>query len=63
MDLGNNIVTVDAATAQSDWLPVVEPIIADWIADMDSTGNDGQALIDRAKGLMNGECKGANAEM
>ncbi|WP_298860931.1 TRAP transporter substrate-binding protein [uncultured Sulfitobacter sp.] len=58
VEMGNNIVTVDAATAASDWLPVIEPIYADWIADMDSKGRDGQAIIDEARALMSGECKG-----
>ncbi|KIN71227.1 TRAP transporter substrate-binding protein [Sulfitobacter guttiformis] len=61
VDLGNTIVTVDAATAQSDWLPVVEPIVADWVAEMTSNGHDGQSLIDEAKALMSGECKGATS--
>ena len=58
VEMGNNIVTVDAATAASDWLPAVEPIYADWIADMDGKGRDGQAVIDEARALMSGECKG-----
>lgn len=57
VEMGNNIVTVDAATAQSDWLPAIEPIYADWIADMDSKGRNGQAVIDEARALMSGECK------
>jgi TRAP-type C4-dicarboxylate transport system substrate-binding protein len=58
VEMGNNIVTVDAATAASDWLPVIEPIYADWIADMDGKGRNGQAVIDEARALMSGECKG-----
>ncbi len=58
-DLGNNIITIDAETAASDWLPVIEPIYADWIADMDGKGRDGQAIIDEARALMSGECKGS----
>jgi len=61
VDLGNNIVTVDAATAEAEWLPVVEPIIADWVAEMDGKGKDGQGLIDEARALMNGDCKGATS--
>ena len=60
--MGNNIVTVDAATAQSDWLPAIEPIYADWIADMDSKGRNGQAVIDEARALMSGECKGITSK-
>lgn len=56
VDLGNNIITIDEATAASDWLPVVEPIYATWVADLAESGIDGQALIDRARELMTGEC-------
>lgn len=59
VDLGNNIITIDAATAESEWLPVVEPIYATWIADMAANGRDGQALIDRARELMAGDCANA----
>ena len=62
VEMGNNIVTVDAATAQSDWLPAIEPIYADWIADMDSKGRNGQAVIDEARALMSGECKGITSK-
>ena len=58
-DLGNNIITIDAETAASDWLPVIEPIYADWIADMDGNCRNGQAIIDEALALMSGECKGS----
>ena len=51
-DLGNNFITIDAATVESDWMPLVEPIYAGWVADMDSKGYDGQALIDEARALM-----------
>ncbi len=59
VDLGNNIITIDQATAESEWLPVVEPIYASWVADMAANGRDGQALIDRARALMGGECANA----
>ena len=62
VEMGNNIVTIDAATAQSDWLPAIEPIYADWIADMDSKGRNGQAVIDEARALMSGECKGITSK-
>lgn len=52
VDMGNNIITVDAETAKSDWLPVVEPIYASWIAEMAEKGIDGQARIDEARALM-----------
>jgi TRAP-type C4-dicarboxylate transport system substrate-binding protein len=62
VELGNNIITVDAATAQSDWLPVVQPIYAGWIADMAEQGHDGQAMINEARALMSGTCAGATAD-
>ena len=60
VDNGNNIITVSDT---SEWQDLSAPIYGNWIADLEGKGFDGQALIDRAKGLMNGECKGANAEM
>ena len=61
VELGNNIVTIDAATAASDWLPVVQPIYAGWIAYMAEQGRDGQAMIDEARSLMSGSCAGATS--
>lgn len=61
IELGNNIVTIDAATAASDWLPVVQPIYAGWIAYMAEQGRDGQAMIDEARSLMSGSCSGATS--
>ena len=61
VELGNNIVTVDAETAQSEWLPVVEPIFEGWLAEMTDIGRDGQAMIDDASALMAGECAGVTA--
>ena len=61
VDLGNNILTVDAETAASEWQPLVQPIYDRWVADMQSRGKDGEALIEKARGLMNGECKGATS--
>ncbi len=60
VDNGNNIITV---TDTSEWQALTAPIYANWIADLESKGLDGQALIDRAQGLMSGECKGADAKM
>ncbi len=58
VELGNNIITVDAATAEAEWLPVVQPIYDTWIADLAEQNIDGQALIDRAQELMGGQCAG-----
>ncbi|MEL6963319.1 MAG: TRAP transporter substrate-binding protein DctP, partial [Pseudomonadota bacterium] len=51
VDRGNNIVTVSEAET-GEWNVLVEPIYADWVADMDGRGIDGQALIDEARSLM-----------
>ncbi len=51
VDLGNNIVTLNAEETQV-WKDVSEPIYAEWIAEMDTKGIDGQALIDEARSLM-----------
>ncbi len=55
VNLGNNIITISEEEAESDWYPIVEPIYAEWIAEMDGMGRDGQALIDQARTLMD-EC-------
>lgn len=52
VDRGNNIVTVSEADA-AKWEEVVRPIYDSWVADMESKGIDGQALIDEARALMN----------
>ncbi|MEL7098004.1 MAG: TRAP transporter substrate-binding protein [Pseudomonadota bacterium] len=57
---GNTIVTVTDTAA---WQEAVSPIITDWIAERDAAGQDGQALVDQARSLMNGECKGMTAKM
>jgi len=49
--LNNNIVTLSDAETQV-WRDAAQPIYASWIADMDSKGIDGQALIDEARSLM-----------
>ncbi|SEN40180.1 TRAP-type C4-dicarboxylate transport system, substrate-binding protein [Loktanella fryxellensis] len=51
-DMGNSIVTIDAATVAADWMPLVAPIYDTWAAEMDEQGLDGQGLIDRARTLM-----------
>ena len=60
VDNGNEIITVSDTT---EWESLVRPIYATWIADVAKKGLDGQAMIDQAKSLMGGECKGATAEM
>ena len=60
VDLGNNIITV---TDTSEWVSLVEPIYDSWVAEMSEKGRDGAALIEQAQSLMNGECKGADAQL
>ena len=57
---GNEIITV---TDTSEWETLVRPIYDTWVADLATKDIDGQALIDEARALMQGECKGATAEM
>ncbi len=52
VDNGNNIITISEEQAAADWGPIVQPIYATWIADMQTKGIDGQALIDEARALM-----------
>ncbi len=51
VDRGNNIITVSEEQA-AEWDALVNPIYETWVADMDSKGIDGQALIDQARALM-----------
>jgi TRAP-type C4-dicarboxylate transport system substrate-binding protein len=51
VDLGNTIVTVPAAET-AEWRALVEPIYANWVAEMQGKGIDGQALIDEARTLI-----------
>ncbi|WP_299030889.1 TRAP transporter substrate-binding protein [uncultured Sulfitobacter sp.] len=60
VDAGNNIITVSDTT---EWQNLTSPIYDTWVADMQSKNIDGQGLIDQAKSLMGGECKGAKSEM
>ncbi|WP_298860086.1 TRAP transporter substrate-binding protein [uncultured Sulfitobacter sp.] len=60
VDMGNNIITVSDT---SEWVALTKPIYETWVADMKSKDIDGQALIDQAKSLMGGACKGAMSKM
>lgn len=51
VDMGNNIITLDEA-ATEEWRVKSQPIYDEWVADMDSKGRDGQALIDEARMLI-----------
>jgi len=52
VDRGNTIITISQADAEANWVPIVQPIYASWVADMQTKGIDGQALIDEALALM-----------
>ena len=51
VDLGNEI-TVIGGDDLAEWEQIVAPIYESWIADVESQGIDGQALIDEARALM-----------
>ncbi len=51
VDAGNNIITVTEEQA-AEWEKIAKPIYESWVADMNSKGIDGQALIDEARRLM-----------
>lgn len=51
LDLGNQIVTLDAAQSQA-WADAAQPVYDAWLAEMKGKGIDGEALIERAKSLM-----------
>lgn len=51
VDKGNTIVQLDAAEV-ARWKEKAQPVIARWVADMDTKGIDGAALIDQAKALI-----------
>ena len=51
VDLGNNIITLNEEETQV-WRDAAQPIYDEWVADMETKGIDGQALIDEAKQLM-----------
>ena len=48
---GNNIITISAEEAKT-WEEIARPVYDNWVADMESKGIDGQALIDEARMLM-----------
>lgn len=50
-DMGNNIIVIDKAGTE-EWRNLSQPIYDEWVADMQSKGIDGQALIDEARMLI-----------
>lgn len=51
VDRGNNIVTLNAEETEA-WKAAAQPVVDAWLADMESQGIDGQALIDEARQLI-----------
>ncbi|NIZ14596.1 TRAP transporter substrate-binding protein [Phaeobacter sp. HF9A] len=51
VDAGNTIVQLDEAEV-ARWKEASKPVVERWIADMDSKGIDGAALIEQAKALI-----------
>ncbi len=51
VDMGNNIISIPAEEAKK-WEELALPIYDAWVADMQSKGIDGRALIDEARALM-----------
>ena len=49
--LGNNVITLDDA-AVADWEAAAAPIVDEWVADMQSRGIDGKALLEDARALI-----------
>jgi len=47
----NTIVVLDDAE-KALWMTAAEPVVTDWIAEMEALDIDGQALIDAAKALI-----------
>ena len=51
VDLGNNIITISEEEAKA-WQEAAQPVYDTWLADMESKGKDGQALLDEARMLI-----------
>lgn len=51
VDMGNNIITLsDEEVAK--WREAAQPVYDEWLADMESRGIDGQALLEQAQSLI-----------
>ena len=48
---GNTILTISAEET-ARWKEAADPIVAEWIAEMNDKGLDGQALVDAARSLV-----------
>lgn len=51
VDLGNNIITISEEEAK-EWEAAAKPVYDTWLADMESKGKDGQALLDEVRMLI-----------
>ena len=51
VDRGNNIITLNEEETAA-WIEASQPVYDEWVADMNSKGIDGQALIDEARMLI-----------
>ena len=60
LENGNEIVTV---TDTAEWETLVRPIYDSWVAEMAGKDIDGQAMIDEARALMEGDCAGVDATL
>ncbi len=54
VDAGNDIVRLSEEEAQV-WRDAAQPVYDAWVSEMDGKGIDGQALIDEARALMDGQ--------
>jgi TRAP-type C4-dicarboxylate transport system substrate-binding protein len=51
MDRGNTFYTVPASELDN-WVKASAPLYVDWVADMDKRGNDGKAMLEEARALL-----------
>jgi hypothetical protein len=49
--MGNNIITLTPEQTE-EWRVAAQPVYDQWLADMQSKGIDGQALLDEARALI-----------
>ena len=51
VDRGNNIIELSAADVEA-WKTAAQPVIDNWVVEMQGKGVDGQALLDQARALI-----------
>ncbi len=54
---GNDIIVLDEAET-APWREAAEAVVDDWIAEMDQAGNDGAALVEKARELVEAHAGG-----